>query len=164
MAKFQTIFKPPRITKKAAPWEKAYIAGLVDANGSLAIYPRKARGCVKQQLMTVVSLCSHDIDELRMVQERYGGFIKLAGRNKEKDKTIYRLQIHSKKNIVCLITDILRYLIAKSRQAGLLSKYCQSRLKALQGVEHYFLAPITEEERSIARQLIRLNKLLSQIE
>ena len=36
-------------------------------------------------------------------------------------------------------------------------KYCQSRLEALQSVGYTFLAPITMEERSIAKELIRLN-------
>jgi len=53
----------------------------------------------------------------------------------------------------------LRYLIAKSKQADLLLKYCQSRLEVLRSVEHPFLAPITDKERSVARQLIKLNKI-----
>ena len=158
LAKYRTICKPPRITKKSAPWEKAYIAGLVDAKGSLAIYPSKPRRSVRQQLMTAVSLNGHDINELRMVQERYGGVIRIAGRSKQKHTTLYRLLIHRKSDIVFLITDISRYLMAKSKQADLLLKYCRSRLETLQSVEHHSLAPITEEERSIARELIRLNR------
>ncbi|MGH9876478.1 MAG: hypothetical protein ACRD5H_02480, partial [Nitrososphaerales archaeon] len=101
---------------------------------------------------------------LRMVQERYGGIIKLAGRNKERNATIYRLLIQSKRDIVFLITDIRRYLTAKSRLADLLWKYCQSRLEALERVENPRQAPITEEERAVAQELIRANKLFLDVE
>ena len=144
MAKVRTIFKPPRIRKKAAAWEKAYIVALVDAKASLAINPRQLRARAKQQLVTIVSLYGHDIKELRMVQERYGGIIKkFVDRLDENFISIYRLEISRKKDIVFLITDISRYLIAKSKQADLLLKYCQSRLEAWRGVECSFLAPVS---------------------
>ncbi len=71
----------------------------------------------------------------------------------------YKLEINKKKDIANLITDTMHYLTAKKKQASLLLKYCQSRLEALKRVEHPFLAPITKEERKIARNLMELNQI-----
>ncbi len=139
--------------------EKAYIAGLVDAKASLGIYPHRIIGRAKQKLVASLTLHGHDIKMLRMIQGRYGGTIKFIDMSKEKDITVYRLEIVRYQDILSLIRDISEYLIAKRGQAALLQKYCQSRLKALQYVENSFEAPFTEEERAIARELRRLNEL-----
>jgi len=159
MAKVITIFKPPRITKKAAQWEKAYIAGVVDAKVGLAVYPHRVKGRARAKLFATLGFHSHYIKLLKMVQERYGGIIKFVDMSKEKGITTYRLDISRHENILLLMQDISEYLIAKNRQADLLRKYCQSRLEALKNVEHSSQAPITEKERSIVRELTRLNKL-----
>ncbi len=53
----------------------------------------------------------------------------------------------------------MHYLIAKKKRASLSLKYCPYRLEALQRVEQAFLAPITKEERNLARKLMELNQI-----
>ncbi len=158
MGKVKTILKPPRIRRKATAWEKAYIAGLVDARAIFLLFPdRRRRG--GEVFYTMLILYGPSIDVFKIVQERYGGLIKFEDRSKENAMSRYKLEINKKKDIANLITDIMQYLTAKKKQASLLLRYCQSRLEALKRVEHAFLAPITKEERKIARQLMELNQI-----
>lgn len=159
MAKIRAIFKEPAFKKRARSWERAYIAGVLDAKASLAINTHRIKKRKRAKLDAAASLQGHDIKQLRMIQERYGGIIKFVDLTKEKGITMYRLEIARNDDILSLLKDVSGYLIAKSKQAHLLWKYCQSRREALERAENSFQAPITEEERAIAEELRRVNKL-----
>jgi len=150
------VLSAPRTRKKSKPLERAYIAGLIDMNSTVTITPlNKGKG--RQALDTKVVLYNQDLGLLRMVQERYDGSIFSAYTN-QKASRFYKLEIRTKKEIVFIIKDVSPYLIAKKKHADLLLNYCQSRVEALEHAESPFLVQITEEEKRIARELIRLNR------
>lgn len=157
MTTSRTIFRVPSRRKKATEAVKPYIAGLLDAKAKLMIVPKTVKGEVA--LMTLIRLDSKNLDMLRFVQEGYGGCIICARKNKDRRTgSIYRLEIVNQKDIVNLMKDTSRYLIAKRKHADLLLRYCLSRLKAAACAESSFLAVITEDEKSIAKELMKLNR------
>lgn len=158
MTKSGTIVKPSAKRRKVSEFQKAYIAGFLDAKAMFNINHAVSRKRRNESWVTHVTVNSSDIKPLRMLQEVYGGYIKLLDRSELGYKPEYRLEIKDKHDIVSLIKDVLPYLLLKRKVAQLLLQYCDSRLKALQYVENPVLAPISNEEKKLAKQIISLNK------
>ena len=89
---------------------KAYLAGLIDGDGSIFICQSNREKYAKQFILRA-KVVTIDYDSVRFIQERFGG-------NVSKDKTLYCIFWHCN-NAKVLISKIEKYLILKKEQAKL---------------------------------------------
>jgi len=107
----------------ASDKDKAYIAGLIDGEGSVRILP-SAPGAQKGQTHgAVVKIRMTRIEPVAFVAERYGGKLRPKGKTVP-GKIIYDLKIHSH-GALNLLADISPYLKGKKRQALLVRSLYQ---------------------------------------
>ena len=98
----------------ASDTDKAYIAGLIDGEGSVRILhsaPKEQRG---QTHGAVVKIRMTRIEPVLFVAERYGGKLRSKGKTIQ-GKTIYDLKIYSY-GALNLLADISPYLKIKKQQ------------------------------------------------
>jgi hypothetical protein len=96
--------------------DKAYIAGLIDGEGSICILKANSKKVGTHNYGAVVQIRMTNKEPVYFVAERYGGIVKHHNRT-SKGKIIYDLKIYSH-NAVSLLKDINQYLQCKGRQAG----------------------------------------------
>jgi hypothetical protein len=89
-----------------------------------------------------------------MLKGYFGGIIEIVEPAGMRTKPLYRWYLNSQESIVYMIRTVLPYLRFNTKQAALLLKYCESRLKATDEIS---TSPITREERKMAVKLIELN-------
>lgn len=104
----------PKGTKE----ELAYIAGLVDGEGSIGIYEYKSK-YKNYGLNLVINMC--DIEAIALVKEIYGGHLMTIP-PKGNNRLQYRLKLGRKETYVCLM-EILPYLRVKKKQAEIALKF-----------------------------------------
>ena len=101
---------------------KAYLAGLMDGEGSFMIRKRNAPN--RTQYMPAVSIAMTDRDGIDLISSIYGGAIHITtlspGHNAQ---PYYNWRVDSKNKIVNILSDILPYLRVKRTQAVLLLEY-----------------------------------------
>ena len=155
----RSISRSAPLRKHSDTDQKPYFAGFMDAKANFAINMIRYKTRRYTQIEAVVIVYGNNTRPLKLVQEFYGGTISIADRREAGGKAVYRLQIKYKQDVVNMIKDILPYLKIKRKNAELLLRYCESRLKSM---EEGRFARITDEERRIAKELVALNKQVPQ--
>ena len=145
----------------------AYLAGIVDGEGSLGLYIHKQPlaehklGYMYQPQIVIVNT------ELKMLQyieanvnekldikpglrqfERIGGFITSTKGGKYSIKPVYELRFRSMWQVKRLIDAIHPYLVSKKEIAGLIAQFCELRLNRKR-----HKAPYGEEEVHLYNQI-----------
>ena len=100
--------------------ERAYIAGIIDGEGSLMVYPFKSKDgyTIYQARLTVGNTKKELIDYL----EKTTGIGRVRVSHTPRGKPFYYWALHGN-NIRKFLPGILPYLLLKRKQAGLLLEY-----------------------------------------
>lgn len=104
--------------------EKAYIAGIIDGEGSLSI--GNMRSNVRKRIANfkpVIRVAVTNPDLPLYLKEKIGGGITIVEHKTVNLKTQYAWYISGKKNIVVLLQLLMPYLIIKKKQAQLFLEY-----------------------------------------
>ncbi len=125
---------------------KAYIAGLIDGEGSICITRKGLLNRVQYLAMISIQMC--DREGIDFVASRYGGKVYLYQPPGENRQVTYSWKLSKNPVVKQLLYDILPYLMIKRTQAILLLEYVN---KFSHGVGNH---PYSEKE-TIERDLYR---------
>ena len=115
--------------------EKAYIAGIIDGEGSILL-AKKERGFVPVVIVTNTSEILIDF-----LEKKIGGRIRTKAQGMG-SKPIWRLVVANRPSVYPLLKLLLPYLVVKRERAGLIIQWCEKR--------HTSRQPLTEEEKTFA--------------
>jgi len=148
-------FKPfPTLTlDKLAETDKAYLAGLIDGEGSIHAYLGKAH-----IFNTKVAICNTHKPTIDWVQQQINGHIQTTLKgyqyNRNHNKNCATVFISKIPDIKILLLAVLPYLKIKKEQATIMLRICNNYInKALNGIKN----SITEEDFNNIKQLLKLN-------
>ncbi|MDA2921681.1 LAGLIDADG family homing endonuclease [Patescibacteria group bacterium AH-259-L07] len=127
--------------------EKSYLAGYIDADGSLGIY-KSNHGYYS----VIVTASSTDLRVLNRLKFLYKGSVRCVRHGKENWKDEYRWVIATKQSVKFL-NDIYSYLILKKDRAKVLLDF-QSTMKSGQ----YLTPEIIKIREKLLRKIATLNK------
>lgn len=96
--------------------DKAYIAGLIDGEGSICILRSVQKAQKTQSYGGVVQIRMTNKEPVYFVSERYGGKVRTYSRT-SKGRVIYDLKIYSR-YALAMLKDIKPFLKCKGRQAA----------------------------------------------
>lgn len=128
-----THYLRPRSVGELTHDQRAYLAGLLDGEGTITISVRKNKadplkgGSPITPLITITNTNKELIDHLHAILN--GSTIKTHGRLGIGDKDVWVLQIARILDVKALLEQIAPYLFVKKRQAGLLLEFCNLRLQ-----------------------------------
>jgi hypothetical protein len=108
--------------------ELAYMAGMVDGEGSISIHPTRGRvkGTMYDRFETSLHVYNSNVSVLDWIKARFGGFIYSVKRYNPREKPGFSWKVgHATASLV--LTNILPYLIIKRRQAEILIEYQSTR-------------------------------------
>lgn len=95
-----------------------------------------------------VKVTNTNKDILKEIQAVYCGNIVVAKHADGKSKTVYRLEITNRKDIICILNAILPFLRVRKRQAEILLQYLTRQPSA----------KTSEIERDLCRQMAEVNR------
>lgn len=127
----------------------AYIAGLIDGEGYLALLPSRAKGLKQQSFEPVIKIGMTGTSAkviASVLKERYGGNIETRVSLTKGGRQTYTYIAKSKKRVLAILEDILPHLIVKLDQAIILKEFC------LMGSSHSNYASFSESD--IARKAL----------
>lgn len=136
--------------------DKAYIAGIMDGEGDIALFPSYPRG--KKYLSVRIGISNTSLDLLLWIQSLYGG--KIADRTEESvspttkrhgRKPFYRWNLHGQARIERFLHDINPYLKIKHLRAKVALDFChyRNRFKKARGKER----PYDEKDWSFEQKM-----------
>jgi hypothetical protein len=128
---------------------KAYIAGIVDGEGHIALYSRNDRG--KVNFYSRVTIANSHLPLLEMIKREVGG-----GVVNEQGPGMYCLVFGKRADRIALLTTLMPYLIVKKRQAEIVLEYELERA-AYKSKGRYvtgFLSGLGQEEWDRRAQLL----------
>lgn len=105
----------------------AYLAGLIDGEGYLALIPSKVKGLKQESFEPVIKIGMTGSTAnviAHMLQEQYGGHIENRISLTKGGRKAYTYIAKSKKRVLSILEDITPYLIVKLDQAVLLKEFC----------------------------------------
>lgn len=148
---YPTDYKPIKL--EMTPEQKAYVAGIVDGEGSILML--STHYGTKYNPTVVISNCD------RKLMDYLHKIIKLGKvrteKKKEPRRTQYKLIIGTHLEIFSFLKEIKKFLVSKKELASLMIKYCRSRLD--RGLKRGRNIIYTEEETEIAERIRALNDL-----
>src|SRR6266567_511172 len=109
-----------------------YVAGFIDAEGSLMITRTKVRGCHTLQYHPRVTVANTQRGVLEAIQHRFGGIMANQPAQKATWKRGYRL-VWTDGMIESLLGRVEPYLRIKARQARILNEFIRHRRTTTQG-------------------------------
>lgn len=119
----------PRQDLSLAEVEKAYLAGLIDGDGSIILsfyqYSTGAKG-IHSQISCAISVRSANKDFAQEVMRMLGG-----RRTKEIEENYYEVIISRQADLLQLMEALLPYLRLKRKQAEVMMEFLEERLKVL---------------------------------
>ena len=142
-------YKKQKIRSQNRRTEKsAYIAGIIDGEGSIYLGIQK-----KRLFIPAISISNNDEKMLQFCKETLRfGYISKRKCNISKNRPNHSWVhfIGKREDIVRVLIQVRPFLITKQKQADLLFEYCVNRLEIRQ--------PYTERDYEIYRELRILNK------
>lgn len=105
----------------------AYLAGLIDGEGYLALLPSRAKGLKNQSFEPVIKIgmTGQSAYEIMLkLKEQYAGNIERRGVLTSGGRVAYTIVIKSRKLVSQVIADIYPFLVVKKEQATLLLEFC----------------------------------------
>ena len=127
--------------------EKAWLAGFIDGEGTITLYPRnKRRGC-----LPIVQIVNSNLTILESIRDMLGfGVMSRHVYETENWKGSYTLSIRARSEVSVILEWVMPYLRLKKEQAELLKIYCD---------EHIPNKSATEIELEIAHEVQTLNRV-----
>lgn len=109
--------------------DKAYIAGFLDADGSISIiHHKRSNGSVNYDTKVRITNTYEDtIERIRDMIPYKSVKVYKRDRRQPNYATSYDLVLNSREDIADLLEDIYPYLITKKDRASLMIEYCRSR-------------------------------------
>lgn len=135
--------------------ERAYIAGIVDGEGSVSMCLRNTKPKHYDVKVSISNSSKQLIDYLKNLFPLFNIFTQKDKRNKNW-KRRYELYSSSLKNIKIFLESILPFLIVKKEQARLLLEYIEIRNKVFSRGSHQSIHP--QRENEIYFQLKEINQ------
>jgi len=120
----------PSQNLKLSEVDKAYLAGLIDGDGSIFLsyyqynYSRGGRG-IHSQISCAISARSANREYVNEVLQMMGGKIKKVQEN------YYEVIISRQADILQFVEALLPYFRLKKKQAKIMIEFCKDRLKVL---------------------------------
>ena len=109
--------------KMLSPVEAAYVAAMIDGEGTLSIWPTKSSYRRNYTLTSHLSIAGTDRQHIERVIEMMGnGRLDVEPKSNPKHKCLYRAQLVATQ-IRCVLPQIRPYLQLKTRQADLILEY-----------------------------------------
>src|SRR5881628_3015542 len=138
-----------------------YVAGFIDAEGSLMIIRTRAAGCRTPQYHPRVTVTNTHLDVLRAIQYRFGGIIANQPARNAAWKREYQL-VWTDGMIESLLRRVEPHLRVKVRQALILSEFIRHRQTTKQGRNGRAFAAlparVVRYRERLRRQIKDLNK------
>lgn len=106
----------------------AYIAGLIDGEGSFVIYPRVSVSTGHPSYRGEISIGMTNRDPLDALVEGVGGHISFHERQNPGWKPVYAWKLGDPQRILSLLGAISPYLYVKRGQARTMMLFCKARL------------------------------------
>jgi len=139
--------------------ETAFVAGIVEGEGTLAIIKSKYVHQMKQyiSLSPRIVLGNNEVQLINFCQRILGGGIYKSTRDMKRKGhrgrfPVYYLTISGQRRVLEVLQKIYPYLISKKREAEILMEFCKSRLdNGGRG------CPYTSREWEIYELLIKLH-------
>jgi hypothetical protein len=138
---------------KLSNTDLAYIAGLLDGEGTVTYqgYNEKSNGR-KTAGGPIVQISNTHKPTINWLVSIFGYKMRFQCRNLEKHQQCYSARIFGWKNVLVFLRACYPYLRIKKKQAEVLMKLCQSRLK------HLYQKYYTSDELKLVEQLHTLNR------
>lgn len=108
----------------ATETEKAYMAGILDGEGSLNISHRGGRRDPQKS----VSVANTSLELIDWIIERFGGRV-YPYKKREGWKQVYLVKWTSKEDIGYLLNQIIDYMIIKRKLADIMLEYLESDIQ-----------------------------------
>jgi len=149
MKRIEDVTKPSRLLN-LSEIEKAYLAGLIDGDGSIFLSYYQARGKkgIHSRISCAISARSANKEFAEEIMQMMGGEVKEVG------KDYYEVLISRYADILQLLELILPYLRLKRKQAEIMIEFCKERLKYLKYRRN---APYTPRCFKLADMMLALN-------
>lgn len=140
--------------------EKAYLAGVIDCDGSIYIGKNKRKNSFVY--LNKVGICNTNkklIDYLMNKIEFSCSLDKRQETNfKVRRKNRYLLSLNHKQKIIEFLEQLVLYLIIKKKQAKLMIEFCENRLRQTKGKCNRF-ASYSDRDHEIYKEIKRLNHI-----
>lgn len=139
--------------------EKAYIAGMIDGEGSFGLHKIIDKRTNDYSIRTSISIANNDLKIILWIKRKLNGtYIK---QDKRRSKSVYSLRICAAKDILKVLNTVEQYLKIKKKHAAIMRKYIESRLDQWERYERKQSRPspsYSKMEIRLADQLKILNK------
>jgi hypothetical protein len=144
--------------KELSEAEKGYLAGLIDGEGTISIGKKNNKtGRLGFTLTPSVSIANTNEGVIRYCQSLIGGRVYKGRRRKPNHRTKFTLRVHRHTEIMKILEQVYPYLRIKKKNAELLMKYCESRIKKRRYISSVTV-PYDEDELRIHQEIRKLNE------
>lgn len=128
-----------------------WLAGLTDGEGHLGIYWKKRKGKQEGQycLIPTFKIRITDKRAVESIDRIYSGNIYFLEMESDKHKNQWNYELHSREDVLALVSGIKSYLRLKREQADLLIEFCKNRKSYTE---------YTDRELEIYKELKKLNR------
>ncbi len=145
-----------------AETDYAYLAGIVDGEGTISIHRNVTRrkGRIYLAYQPQLTISNTDLPMLESLHVRFGGHImKVSAPAKKHWKQGYLLCFR-REEMVVLLPRVIPYLIGKRRKAEMLLEYMNTRTKGVStGEDGRFVGiPLTDRLKQIIAEIRKNNK------
>lgn len=133
--------------------EKAYLAGLLDADGSISLFKYKINQNEKisSRVSVAVSITSANKEFTEEINKMVGGVAK------RRSDVHYETVIAKQIDILTFLQNLLPYLRLKKKQAQIMINYCKDRIETRR--QKGDNAPYSEKSFKLAKQIKKLNEI-----
>lgn len=121
-----------------------YLAGFIDAEGSLMIVKSRDRRNRRFQYRARISVVNTDRTVLEDIQKAYGGVVVCQRRTRAGWNPIYQL-VWSDGMVERLLSSVMSYIRIKQKQACLLTDFMRHKNGTRQGHNGRYFAPLPAE-------------------
>jgi len=136
--------------------ELAYLAGVIDGEGSITIN-KGSRGLLRPRI-DICSTSKEFLEYLLSIMRKHGidtGYFMQERNVPKNHKRAYHLIWDTQKNVVKILDKIFPYLYLKRRQAEIVIAFCKSRLE---NGQKRFGKRYSEYELNLYHQIRELNR------
>ncbi len=137
-----------------------YVAGFIDAEGSLMIIRTRTADCRTLQYHPRVTVTNTHLDVLRTIQYRFGGIIANQPARKAAWKREYQL-VWTEGMIESLLRRVEPHLRVKARQAQVLKEFIRHRQRTKQGRNGREFAALPSKVVAVRERLRRQIRALN---
>lgn len=132
-------FKKSQLTIPKDKWKLAYLAGLIDGEGSVFL----RHGWTRRRILPMVRVSNTDPKMIRWIHENFGGTERHVMKPTEKErrtgkrkKPLYRWETDSILACKALLDAVLPFLITKKQNGEKVLAFCNDKLRQYKSKVH----------------------------